>query len=155
MKMLDENSPALLHTFYLPAMLSMYHGYRGKDFLLLCDTDFHRVWAPVEPAKYHLNYCVPIPSSADRLVSYGVERTKIFVTGFPLPAAITGGRDPRVLERNLDFRRTRLKSDSILPLTIMFPFSGAGAYSNVLSDLVKSYPRRSQRRQPAPDRLMR
>ncbi len=137
-KVLDASNPALLHTFYLPAMLSVYHGYRGKNFLLLCDTDFHRVWVPVDPGKHDLKYCVPIPSSADRLVSYGVKKEKIFVTGFPLPQANTGGRDLRMLERDFDARKARLKSDSTLPLTIIFPFSGAGAYSNMLADLVKS-----------------
>ncbi len=133
-----EKSPALLHTFYLPAMLLAYRDYRGENYLILCDTDFHRVWVPLEPRKYELKYCVPIASSADRLVSYGVDWKKIFVTGFPLPAAITGGRDLRVLERGFNARKTRLESNSNMPLTIMFPFSGAGAYSNVLADLVSS-----------------
>jgi Domain of unknown function (DUF6938) len=137
-KTLDGNHPTLLHTFYMPAMLSSYHGYSGKNFLLLCDTDFHRVWAPIDPRKYDLKYCVPISSSADRLTSYGVDKSKIFVTGFPLPMANTGGRDLRVSERDFDVRKSRLKSDSTLPLTIIFPFSGSGAYSNVLADLVKS-----------------
>jgi UDP-N-acetylglucosamine:LPS N-acetylglucosamine transferase len=135
---LSRDNPTLLHTFYLPAILAMYHGYRGKSFLLLCDTDFHRVWAPIDPGKYDLRYCVPISSSADRLISYGVNKEKIFVTGFPLPSINTGGRDLRVLEREFDFRKSRLERDSTAPLTIMFPFSGAGAYSNVLADLVKS-----------------
>lgn len=137
-KLLNESKPTLLHTFYLPAMLLAYHGYRGKNFLLLCDTDFHRVWTPIDPEKYDLNYCVPILSSADRLNSYGVKRKNIFVTGFPLPMADTGGRDLRLLERDFDARKVRLESNSTLPLTIMFPFSGAGAYSNLLADLVKS-----------------
>jgi hypothetical protein len=137
-RLFEESNPALLHTFYLSAMLLEYHGYRGKNFLLLCDTDFHRVWAPMDPEKHDLNYCVPISASADRLVSYGVRREKIFVTGFPLPAVSTGGRDLRVSERDFEVRKGRLKSDSTLPLTIMFPFSGAGTYSNVLADLIKS-----------------
>jgi hypothetical protein len=137
-KHLDGSHPTLLHTFYLPAMLSVYHKYSGKNFLLLCDTDFHRVWVPVEPKNYDLKYCVPIPSSVDRLVSYGVERSQVYVTGFPLPMANTGGRDLRVAERDFDIRKLRLKADSNLPMTIMFPFSGAGAYSNVLADLVKA-----------------
>ncbi|HUI30916.1 MAG TPA: hypothetical protein VLX91_11925 [Candidatus Acidoferrales bacterium] len=137
-RVLNRNKMRLLHTFYMPAMLSVYHGYPGENFLLLCDTDFHRVWVPVEPKKYDLKYFVPIPSSADRLVSYGVEREKIFVTGFPLPTTNTGGRDLRVVERDFDVRQARLKNDSTLPMTIMFPFSGAGAYSNVLADLVKA-----------------
>jgi len=137
-KVLDGGHPTLLHTFYMPAMLSAYHEYSGKNFLLLCDTDFHRVWVPVDPKRYNLKYCVPIPSSADRLFSYGVERSQVYVTGFPLPMANTGGRDLRVAEHDFDIRRLRLNADSSLPMTIMFPFSGAGAYANVLADLVKS-----------------
>jgi UDP-N-acetylglucosamine:LPS N-acetylglucosamine transferase len=132
---IGEKTPTLVHTFYMPAMLSAYHGYTGKKFLILCDTDFHRVWAPLEPRKYDLNYCVPISSSADRLISYGVKKEQIFVTGFPLPVANTG-KDS--FEHDFNVRKSRLKSDSALPLTIMFPFSGAGAYSKMLADLVKS-----------------
>ncbi len=135
---LDDYSPTLLHTFYLPAMLSVYHGYAGKNFLLLCDTDIHRVWAPIHPGNRNLNYCVPTAKSADRLISYGVKKEKICVTGFPLPVQNTGGGDLKLLADDLEIRKTRLKNDSSLPLTIMFPFSGAGAYSNVLTELVKS-----------------
>ncbi len=134
----DGASPTLLHTFYLPAMLSVYYRYRGRNFLLLCDTDFHRVWVPVDPEKGNLKYCVPISKSADRLISYGVDKDRIYVTGFPLPVANTGGRDLRQLATDFEIRKKRLRRDSSLPLTIMFPFSGAGAYSNILTDLVKS-----------------
>lgn len=134
----DGASPTLLHTFYLPAMLSVYYKYTGGNFLLLCDTDFHRVWVPLKPEKRNLKYCVPMVKSADTLISYGVSKDKIYVTGFPLPVANTGGRDLRQLAIDFEVRKKRLRHDSSLPLTIMFPFSGAGAYSNVLADLVKS-----------------
>lgn len=137
-KVLTEYNPALVHTFYLPALLLAYHGYRGDSYLLLCDTDFHRVWVPIDPKRYGIRYFVPVSSSADRLVSYGVDKEKIFVTGFPLPMANTGGRDLRVVEHDFDVRKARLKNDSNFPLTMMFPFSGSGAYPNVLADLVKS-----------------
>ena len=119
-------------------MLSVYHGYHGKNFLLICDTDFHRVWAPLHAGNNNLNYFVPIGKSADRLVSYGIQKGKIFVTGFPLPEANTGGENLKMVEYDFNVRKTRLRSDSTSPFTIMFPFSGAGVYSNVLADLVKS-----------------
>jgi Domain of unknown function (DUF6938) len=135
---LNGSSTPLLHTFYLPAMLSLYWNYSGRNFLLLCDTDFHRVWVPTDPTVGNLEYFVPISGSADRLISYGVPSGRIHVTGFPLPPASTGGRDLGTLISNFDVRRMRLKPNSTVPLTIMFPFSGAGTYSNVLADLVKT-----------------
>lgn len=137
-RQLGEDNPRLIHTFYLPAMLSVYREYPGKSFLLLCDTDFHRVWAPLEPENGPLEYCVPISKSADRLISYGVKSEKIHVTGFPLPPVHTGVGETVTAENDFEVRRTRLQTNSSLPLTIMFPFSGAGAYSNVLAEMVKS-----------------
>lgn len=135
---LDGKLPALVHTFYVHAMLSVYRKYPGRNYLLLCDTDFHRVWAPVNPEAPNIEYMVPIKRSADRLVSYGVPAGRIHVTGFPLPAASTGSRQLEVLKSVFETRRKRLKRNSDAPLTVMFPFSGAGAYSNVLAELVKS-----------------
>ncbi len=135
---LNHDYPPLLHTFYLPAMISVYNRYRGKNYLLLCDTDFHRVWVPVNPKEPNLTYMVPIARSADRLMSYGVEADRIFVTGFPLPLVNTGSEDLSTLDSDFEVRRRRLAGDSTLPLTIVFPFSGAGAYSNVLAELVKT-----------------
>ncbi len=135
---LDRRSPTLVHTFYLPAMLSFYRKYPGRNFLLLCDTDFHRVWVPVDPKAGNLNYMVPVSKSADRLISYGVQPDKIHITGFPLPAAYTGEKDKSALVTAFDARRSRLRRDSNVPLTLMFPFSGAGAYFNLLAELVTS-----------------
>lgn len=135
---LDARCPALLHTFYLHAMISVYRRYPGRNYLLLCDTDFHRVWAPINPGNRNLEYMVPVPKSADRLISYGVPPGRIHVTGFPLPTANTGSRDLGTLISDFEVRKKRLRRDSSLPLTVMFPFSGAGAYSNVLAELVKA-----------------
>lgn len=135
---LDPGYPTLVHTFYLHALLSVYRHYPGRSYLLLCDVEFHRVWVPLDPRERSLEYLVPAPQSADRLMSYGVPHEQIHVTGFPLPVVSTGQRDLAILESNLEIRRRRLRRDSTVPMTIMFPFSGAGAYSNVLAELVKS-----------------
>jgi hypothetical protein len=135
---LDGQVPSLLHTFYLHAMFSVYRKYPGKNFLLLCDTDFHRVWVPVDPKAGNIEYMVPISKSADRLVSYGVRPERIHVTGFPLPVADTGAKDMHTLVSALDARKGRLRRDSKAPLSIMFPFSGSGAYFNAFEELVKS-----------------
>lgn len=135
---MNGSHPPLLHTFYLHAMLSLYWRYPGKNYLLLCDTDFHRVWVPLNPKEKNLEYMVPVPKSADRLMSYGVPAERIHFTGFPLPVANTGGKDLATLNKDFGVRKKRLERDSNVPLTIMFPFSGAGAYSNVLAELVKA-----------------
>ena len=135
---LSPDYPTLLHTFYLQAMISLYRRYRGRNYLLLCDTEFHRVWVPIDPEEPNIDYMVPVPRSADRLMSYGVPSERIHVTGFPLPPVNTGAGDLATLITDLEIRRSRLGSGSTVPLTIMFPFSGAGAYSNMLAELVKS-----------------
>ncbi|MCL5267305.1 MAG: hypothetical protein M1469_04280 [Bacteroidetes bacterium] len=135
---LNRDYPALLHTFYLQAMISVYRRYPGRNYLLLCDTDFHRVWVPISPNEGNIVYMVPVPKSADRLISYGVPPDRIHITGFPLPSVNTGPRDLGTLISDFEIRKRRLKRDSTVPLTIMFPFSGAGAYSNVLAELVKT-----------------
>lgn len=136
-KTMNGSRPPLLHTFYLHAMLSLYWRYPGKNYLLLCDTDFHRVWVPLHPEEKNLEYMVPVPKSADRLISYGVSANRIHVTGFPLPVANTGTRDLSTLVKDFGVRKKRIGRNSSTPLTVMFPFSGAGAYSNVLAELVK------------------
>lgn len=135
---LGGEHPTLLHTFYLQAMISVYRRYPGKNFLLLCDTDFHRVWVPLNSGEQNLEYFVPAAGSADRLMSYGVPSDRIHITGFPLPVACTGTRDLSLLSANMEIRKKRLTRVSTVPLTVMFPFSGAGAYSHVLAELVKS-----------------
>ncbi len=136
--MLGNRSSAIVHTFYLPAMLSLYHGFTGKNFLLLCDSDFHRVWVPVDAAGSSLYYLVPTAHSADRLVSYGVNSKKIFVTGFPLPFSGRNDDGSQKLREAVDARSKRVGPASNVPITVMFPFSGAGAYSNVLSKIISS-----------------
>ena len=128
----------VIHTFYLPAMVSVYRDFRGANFLLLCDADFHRVWVPRDAKGANLKYFVPLARSADRLVSYGVDRDKIFVTGFPLPVSLTGDGNREESLSDFEMRCKRLTPNSGAQLTVMFSFSGAGAYSSMLADLISN-----------------
>ena len=85
--------PPRLHTFFLPGLACVYNRVPGKNYQLLCDADFHRVWAPIKPNDGDVTYLVPTAAGADRLISYGVAHERIVVTGFPLPVANTGGKD--------------------------------------------------------------
>jgi len=126
-----------LHTFFLPGLACVYNRYPGKNYQLLCDADFHRVWAPIKPNEGDVTYLAPTEAGADRLLSYGVERERILVTGFPLPLANTGDRGLSVLQSDLRARLTRLAPRSDSPLRLVFALSGAGCYLKVLSAVIR------------------
>ncbi len=128
----------VVHCFYLPALVAAYHGCTNPNWQLLCDVDFHRIWVPTRADKYRLEYCVPTPAGADRLMSYGVPSRAIHVTGFPLPVSLTGGEDLATRQAHVDARLTRLSPDSNEPFSLLFAISGAGCYLDLLEDLVRS-----------------
>ncbi|MGO8705252.1 MAG: DUF6938 domain-containing protein [Candidatus Brocadiia bacterium] len=126
-----------LHTFFLPGLACVYNRFPGKNYQLLCDADFHRVWAPIKPNDGDVTYLVPTAAGADRLISYGVAHDRIAVTGFPLPVANTGGRDLDVLQSDLRARLERLSPRSDSPLRLVFALSGAGCYLILLKTLIR------------------
>ena len=129
--------PPRLHTFFLPGLACVYNRFPGKNYQLLCDADFHRVWAPIKPNDGDVTYLVPTAAGADRLMSYGVAHERIVVTGFPLPIANTGGKDLEVLQSDLRARLERLSPQSDSPLRLVFALSGAGCYLNLLKTLIR------------------
>jgi hypothetical protein len=132
----ELHASPLLHTFYSPAIFSLYHRYPGKNYLLLCDSDIHRVWVPLNPAEPNIEYFVPVTMTADRLMRYGVSSRKIFVTGFPLPVLNTGERDLGVLKADFQARLLRLSPQNEGPITIMFALSGSAAYFKSLRSFI-------------------
>jgi hypothetical protein len=133
----DQACLPRLHTFFLPGLACVYNRFPGKNYQLLCDADFHRVWAPIKPNDGDVTYLVPTAAGADRLISYGVAHERIAVTGFPLPVANTGGRDLDVLQSDLRARLERLSPQSDSPLRLVFALSGAGCYLNLLKTLIR------------------
>ena len=129
--------PPRLHTFFVPALACVYNRLPGKNYQLLCDVDFHRVWAPIRPNDGDVTYLVPAAAGADRLMSYGVTHDRIVVTGFPLPLANTGGKDLAVLQSDLRARLERLSPKSDSPLRLVFALSGAGCYLILLKTLIR------------------
>jgi hypothetical protein len=134
---IGRTCPPRLHTFFLPGLACVYNRFPGKNYQLLCDADFHRVWAPIKPRDGDVTYLVPTAAGADRLMSYGVAHGRIVVTGFPLPVANTGGRGLDVLQFDLRARLERLSPQSDSPLRLVFAFSGAGCYLNLLKRLIR------------------
>ena len=129
--------PPRLHTFFVPGLACVYNRLPGKNFQLLCDADFHRVWAPIRPNEGDVTYLVPTAAGADRLMSYGVAHERIVVTGFPLPVANTGGKELDVLQSDFRARLERLSPWSDTPLRLVFALSGAGCYLHLLKTLIR------------------
>ena len=126
-----------LHTFFVPGLACIYNRFPGKNYQLLCDADFHRVWAPIKPNDGDVTYLIPTAAGADRMMSYGVSHERIVVTGFPLPVANTGGMNLNVLKPDFLARLERLSPQSDSPLRLVFSLSGAGCYLHLLKALIR------------------
>jgi hypothetical protein len=81
-----------IHTFYATAMAAARDRSGAEDYLLICDSDFNRVWVPREPRAGRLKYLAPCTQVRNRLLAYGVSAECIFLTGFPLPKENIGSR---------------------------------------------------------------
>ncbi|HSQ35027.1 MAG TPA: hypothetical protein VLQ89_03450, partial [Candidatus Binatia bacterium] len=94
-----------LHSFYATAMASDRSGAGGENYLLICDSDFNRVWVPRQPRAGRLNYLAPCTQVRNRLLAYGVAAERIFLTGFPLPKENIGSREGLEILRTDLFQR--------------------------------------------------
>lgn len=150
----------LITPFFIPAMMAEIHGFTGEIYLIICDADISRAWAPLRPSSSKVNYFVPNQRVAERLREYGVNKNRIILTGFPLPEENIGGASYKILRHdfkqrlvNLDphgsysksYQDTLLKALKIRnlpkksnhPLTLTFAVGGAGAQRELGGELVK------------------
>lgn len=104
---LRETGRPLLTTFYAPAVIADRAGLK-RVYCVATDADLNRVWAPLRGAESSIHYFAPSPRVVRRLVSYGVRRRQITLTGFPLPTELTGGEDLATARSNLVQRLGRL-----------------------------------------------
>ncbi len=97
----------LVTTFYAPAIVA---DRRGIDnlFCVVTDADINRVWAPLDARESNIRYLAPSQRVVRRLRAFGVPRSRIEFTGFPLPHALVGGEDLSALRHNLGPRLVRL-----------------------------------------------
>src|SRR5579883_586756 len=107
---LKESGAPLLTTFYAPAIAADRMGCPNV-YCVVTDTDINRVWAPLEPRTSDIHYLVPSRRAARRLHAYGVRKSHITFTGFPLPHELVGGPSLSRLKRNLAARLVRLDPD--------------------------------------------
>jgi hypothetical protein len=112
-KLLQETGAPLLTTFYAPAIAADRLGCKSI-YCVVTDTDINRVWAPLEPRTSAVHYFVPSRRAGRRLLAYGVRKSHITFTGFPLPHELVGGTALTALRRNLAARLVRLDPEAAL-----------------------------------------
>lgn len=162
-KKLNSNPVPLLGNFLTVGLMAEYWGYKGQVFLLGTDSDLSRSWASLNPKKSLLNYFAPSERAAERLLQYGVPRSRIYTTGFPLPEELVGVASA-IAKSNLRLRLARLdptgtyrkkytalvgsylgkvpdkssRAVSSAAVKILFAVGGAGAQAKIGALLLKS-----------------
>jgi len=122
---LNKNPLPLLTTFFVPAYCAEYYNYQGEIYLVVCDADVSRAWAPIDPPNSRITYLVPNMRVKERLILYGVRAEKIYVTGFPLPKENIGQNDLEYLRPDM---KTRLE--------VLDPY---GLYRKKYARLIEGY----------------
>lgn len=161
---LNTQSIPLITTFFSVAFFAEEHGFKNDIYLVICDSDVSRTWAPLHPAKSRIKYLAPCRRVVDRLKLYGIRENHIFLTGFPLPEE-NMGEDLAVLrsdlaERiiNLDpeeryrqkyaetvkqfLRHIKIEARHHHPLTLTFAVGGAGAQRLIAKAIIRSLRRK-------------
>ncbi|MFO7445969.1 MAG: hypothetical protein R6W90_06350 [Ignavibacteriaceae bacterium] len=93
----------LLTSFYASAIAADKNDV-NKTYCIICDADLNRVWVAREPWESSIEYFAPCGKAAQRLKAYGVPDDRIFLTGFPLPDELIGGKDLTTLKSDLGQR---------------------------------------------------
>jgi hypothetical protein len=169
-KMMTRRMP-MVSTFPLPAFAAEEHGYTEEIYLVVCDADMSRAWAPLDPKRSKIRYFAPNGRVVERLKLYGVRSEHIFLTGFPLPKRLVGTADGEVVKDDLAKRICNLDPNGIFthhywsvlhqelgldrctyairprPVTITFAVGGAGAQKQIGLDIAKSLAMKIRRKQ--------
>ncbi|MBI2443655.1 MAG: hypothetical protein HYV42_00210 [Candidatus Magasanikbacteria bacterium] len=159
-RFLNQRRIPLITTFFTVAFAAEEHGFRGDIYVVICDSDISRTWAPLNPGRSRIRYLAPCRRVVERLKLYGVPAKQIFLTGFPLPQENIGD-DLEILradmaERliNLDpekryrskyaetvkqfLKGIKIEARHHHPLTLTFAVGGAGAQRAIADDIIKS-----------------
>ena len=152
----------VIHTYFATALALDQKGDTALlNYLLICDSDFNRVWVPLNPRRSSLRFLAPCTQVKRRLLSYGVPEEQIFLTGFPLPRENIGSeRELEVLKNDLFMRLARLdpckrffqthyrsvaswldrtgEPPHSERITITFAIGGAGAQAELIFTILKS-----------------
>ena len=159
---LSKKPLPVITSFFTLAYFFEEHGYKENIYLICCDADVSRAWAPLYPEKSKIKYLVPNRRVKNRLKLYGVKENNIFITGFPLPKENIGGHELKILRKSVGERIVHLdpkglyrkkykktindflgkeycKKDSCAHvLTITFAVGGAGAQREIGAEILFS-----------------
>ena len=162
-----------VHTFYVTGIaleMKTHDNHIHDNYLLICDSDFNRVWVPLEPRNSQLKYLAPCVQVKRRLLSYGVPEENIYLTGFPLPKENLGSEeDLEILKEDLWKRLLRLDptnkflsihqksvfywlNQSKLPeerethFNLTFAVGGAGAQTHIVEKILESLKEKIQQK---------
>ena len=163
---IKNSSLPAIHTYFATAIAADRLLDKGRgNYLLICDSDFNRVWAPKTPRHSAVRYLAPCTQVKRRLMSYGVKEENIFLTGFPLPQENIGTeRGLEILKKDLFDRLVRLDPKgrffrvhqnsvahwlgrTVAPLkrelrfTVTFAVGGAGAQTGLALSILRSLSR--------------
>ncbi|MDO8625998.1 MAG: hypothetical protein Q7K39_00890 [Candidatus Magasanikbacteria bacterium] len=154
-KLLNTKNIPLITTFFTAAFMAEEHDFKNDIYLVICDSDISRTWAPLHPKKSRIKYLAPCRRVVERLKLYGVKPDNIFLTGFPLPEEnLDGGSGLDTLQRdlaerliNLDpehryrhkyaetiknfLKNIKIEERHHHPLTLAFAVGGAGAQKKI------------------------
>lgn len=148
-------------TFFIPAFAAEEHDYPGDIYVVVCDADISRAWAPYDPKHSRIKYFAPNGRVVERLKLYGVRDENIFLTGFPLPEELIGGPRAPIARADLHQRICNLDPNDIFwsryqkvlrtelggtcvrlrknrPPTITFSVGGAGAQKVIAVSALKA-----------------
>ncbi len=158
---LNTKKIPLVTSFFTVAFAAEEYGFARDIYLIVCDTDASRAWAPLHPSASRIRYLAPTPRVVERLKQYGVRAEQIFLTGFPLPLESTGKiSDKKYAERVLQrmavldpVARIQKKYHALIseylgvqktsrkrqrPLTLTFAIGGAGAQQDIAHEMLQS-----------------
>ncbi len=105
---LKKKDIPLISTFFVPAYMAEIHGFVPDIYLLVCDADISRAWAPYKPSTSKIKYLAPNHKVVERLKLYGVSEDKIFLSGFPLPLENLGDKKLSILKEDFCARLANL-----------------------------------------------
>lgn len=159
--LMNKRDIPLITTFFTVAFMAEELGFKNNIYLVICDSDVSRTWAPLNPEKSRIKYLAPCRRVVERLKEYGIRDENIFLTGFPLPEENLGDKNLDVLKADLAERVINLDpeehyrkkySETVKqflkhinihdrhkhPLTLTFAVGGAGAQQGIADQILGS-----------------
>ena len=167
LKVFKSKDIPLISTFYTTSLSAEINGIKkDKNYIVICDSDINRVWVPLNPKTSNIKYFAPCQMAYQRLISYGVKKENIYLTGFPLPKENIGDKEEQaILKCDLSQRLQRLdpkgnffdiygesvsqflgkyhgECQNRSTFTLTFAIGGAGAHLDTAEKIIKSLKRK-------------